>query len=350
MAGYTENMRISVKHGLLLDALKSIEILGLASTELSAEQGQLFLAAGDAHQRFLTSCAATVSEPGKVRLKVGILRQLVQELRGELTLEAQPRARTKLTCEAFEATLLDGDHVQALTPVTGSQMRFNPRVFRADVQAVLRIVQDNAALGGLGSVARLSSDGLRYDWVSTDGHRLTRRCHSLEDPHDAGLALVPAKVVRLLSKIAFVGTVTVTISDQSIMVTDSTTSVQFLPSAMKYPDIDRFLPKSASWHIKVARAELYNALAMSASFGDYVDLIASHGELTVSTDGLTTSVAILDSSGGEMPAWRVAASYLRKAVDCDEEQIAIEGNGPMNPVLVVPNPQTIQLVMPMKMS
>jgi DNA polymerase-3 subunit beta len=357
----------------------------LANILLSAENGQLRLAATDLEIGITCWIGARVEEEGQVTIPARLLSDVVGNLPNDsisLTLDAESQT-LKVECKRFTSNI-KGIAADDYPPVpTGTDQEPTFKI-PADMlrqcigQVAFAASSDESRPVLTGVLIRLGKESPSgdqiVDFVAADGYRLAIRTVTIEERvhlpnQEMQEIIVPARAMHELART--VGDseedvqVFLTTSGSQIIFQNETTNLVSRLIDGKFPDFERIIPKEYTTRMLVDNQQFIKAVKLASFFAtsnqNFLKLTMELGEgstpgkvvLNANAAELGDNKSEIDALvGGEGGAIAMNVKFLTEALTAiNTSQVAVEIQTSQNPGVFRPvgNVDYTHVIMPMTM-
>ncbi len=333
----------------------------LSGVELRAEGGSLRLAATDMELSLRTAVAARVESEGAVVVPGRLFADLVRLLPAD-------EVELSFTPQEGSLTVRSGAHSSRLNVYAAEDF---PRLPTTDVS--LQEVDATSLLATIDQVARAASrdesrpvltgilvrfEGSKLIMAATDSYRLSVKETQLAAPGPELEAIIPARALGELSRLASGGTVQLGVNDNHVIfgVGESWLTTRRIDG--QFPNYKQLLPETFEVELDLPRIELLGIVrraAVVAQRNTPLRVRFAEGELTIaaqSQDYGETSESLPAPYTGEPLEIGFNADFLREGLESiASETVRMQLINPLRPGLLTdPDDAFWYLIMPIRLA
>lgn len=263
-------------------------------------------------------------EPGEVALPAKLLAQLVREIpNGPVNLATTRKGVSiKSARSSFDLCSMSTDDFPPFVPVIdGPTIEIPAGVASKAAERTVFTTSDERSRFHFGGV-QFTHQGGKVTWVATDGKRLSRVVHEIEDTSGPEVKmLVPSRAIQeLLRALPAEGTLKITVGEKHVLFDIAGITVASTLLEDNFPPYQSLIPESYGMRFLVDRDELMTAVrcgsVMANGHSRPVELHANNGVLVVTGERQEAGGAISEidvETGGHSARVSYNANYL---LDC----------------------------------
>lgn len=251
-------------------------------------------------------------EPGEVALPAKLLAQLAREIPpGPVNLASTRKGITiKAGRSSFDLCSMATDDFPPFVPVIdGPVIEIPVGVASRAIERTVFTASDERSRFQLGGVL-FSHQAGKVTWVATDGRRLSRVVHEIENTNGPSVKmLIPARALQeLLRALPAEGTLRITAGEKRVLFDIAGITVASTLLEDNFPPYQSLIPEKYGIQITVDRDELVTAvrcgLVMANERSRLVELDAANGVLVVTGERMEAGGAVseIDAETGEHSA------------------------------------------------
>ena len=333
----------------------------LSGVELRAEDGSLQLAATDMELSLRTRVPAQVRSQGAVVVPGRLLTDLVRLLPADdVDLSFSP--------EDGSLTVRSGAHSSRLNVYAAEDF---PRLPSTDV--AVQEIEAPSLLATIDQVSRAASrdesrpvltgilvrfEGTKLIMAATDSYRLSVKETELSSPGPELEAIIPARALAELGRLAADGTVRLGVNDNHVIFGVGPSWLTTRRIDGQFPNYKQLLPESFEVELSLPRAELLGVVrraAVVAQRNTPLRLRFAEGELTVaaqSQDYGETTESVPAPYAGDPLEIGFNADFLREGLESiASETVRLQLINPLRPGLLTdPDAAFWYLIMPIRLA
>ena len=333
----------------------------LSGIELRAEADGLHLAATDMELSLRTTVAAEVTGEGAVVVPGRVLTDLARLL---------PAEQVEITFAEQDAAVVirSGSYSSRLNVYAAEDF---PKLPSTDV--ALQDVEAESLLRTIEQVSRSASrdesrpvltgvlvrfEGTKLVMAATDSYRLSVKETELSAPGPELEAIIPARALTELSRLATVGTVGLAVSENHVVFGTGSSWLTTRRIDGQFPNYKQLLPETFEVELSLPRVELLGVVrraAVVAQRNTPLRLRFADGELTVaaqSQDYGETSETLPAAYSGEPLEIGFNADFLREGLESiATETVELRLINPLRPGLLTAQDEAFwYLIMPIRLA
>jgi DNA polymerase III subunit beta len=333
----------------------------LSGVELRGEDGALRLAATDMELSLRTSVAAGVTHEGAVVVPGRLLADLVRLLPAddvELSFAPQDGAlHVRSGAHASRLNVYAAEDFPRLPGTDVAVQEVDAASLMATIDQVSRAASRDESRPVLTGIL-VRFEGPKLVMAATDSYRLSVKETALETPGPELEAIIPARALTELSRLAGDGAVRLGVNENHVVfgVSDSWLTTRRIDG--QFPNYKQLLPETFEVELSLPRAELLGVVrraAVVAQRNTPLRLRFAEGELTVaaqSQDYGETSESVPAPYTGEPLEIGFNADFLREGLESiSSDTVRLQLINPLRPGLLTdPDDAFWYLIMPIRLA